>query len=98
MAQSIWNAKPFLAWLGRKKKTGKYNYLDHGNCLLAQYLKSRGYSGVTVCSFGYYSIKQNGKTRNRRYPAAFEAISLHGERTFGAALERARAALSEPAP
>jgi len=44
--------KSFTAWLKTKPKKGAYCYLDHGECLVAKYLRSLGYMLIRFSPIG----------------------------------------------
>lgn len=79
-----------IAWLKTKRRGERYCYLDHGRCLLGQYFTACGYKNVEAFSD---AIFDHADAENVPYPKVFNRIACDGERTFGAALERARAAL-----
>lgn len=69
-----------IAWLEKQPAEKKYCYMHDGICLAAQYNQSIGRKYETY-------IKEDGS-----FDAALELIASGGKWTFGAALERARAA------
>ena len=76
-----------IAWLEKKPPETSYDYCEIGDCLVARYLKAMGVkrfelSPCELALLGWKYIVQN-------YGAKSE-----DEWTFGAALERARAALT----
>jgi hypothetical protein len=89
-----------VAWLDTMPSNERYRYFSHGNCALAQYFKAQGFTDVSVSGFTWSSAER-GK---RLLPKDFEDVPVPEWRwstfglssTFGAALERARAALSSP--
>ncbi|MBR2118463.1 MAG: hypothetical protein IJ935_07295 [Afipia sp.] len=75
-----------IAWLEKQPADKAYNFCDKQNCLIAQYLQAAGVeqyelSSAEVASLGWMQIVN---------PKAYVP-------TFGAALERARAALADRA-
>lgn len=78
-----------VRWLKRKKPTGEYDYLNHTDCLLCQFVKSQGFK--TVKATGYTLTV--GRTEYD-LDTAMQNIPVTGEYTFGAALERAQKALA----
>lgn len=76
-----------IAWLEKQPADQHYDYCDGDNCLTAQYLTHCGFKEVFLTverlkNLGWYYIASGWHTRNGC-----------GERTFGAALERARKVL-----
>lgn len=73
-----------IAWLETMPADEKYDYCDPFNCLVGQYLNHHGFlrigrSAEELRQLGWYDIVHH--------------IEESRERTFGAALKRARAAL-----
>lgn len=88
-----------IAWLERKPADQEYDFLDNANCLNAQYFKARGFPlfSCGTISFAYWRKKHflwlfPYKTMTEvAFPMAFNVVAVKEPRTFGAALERARA-------
>lgn len=91
-----------IDWLRSKNPNELYSYERADHCLLARYLKSRGFRGVTVIPY-QYSI---GDGDFKPLPLYWEEIAQgdsHGghkslysnDRNFGAALKRAEHFLNE---
>lgn len=94
-----------VAWLERQPGDKDYCYYDNGHCLLSQYFTAAGFKNVHMFTDCFW----HGETRLRkdwgqdelllsgkgtRFPKSFDEIASIGARTFGAALQRARAALA----
>ena len=58
-ALTIEEIRAFRLWAS--KKTGKYNYIDPERCAFALWLKSQGYTGVSVgpCSASFFDEHGN---------------------------------------
>lgn len=78
-----------IAWLEMRPKDDLYCYESTGRCLLAQYFKSCGYDNPCAGPDVIYYGPQLRKLIPT--PPAFQEVSFGQPRTFGAALERARA-------
>ena len=76
-----------IAWLETMPADTEYEYASNRDCLLAQFLKACGCTDVTCGSF---SIDYNG-LQDEPLPVGWWRIALGRPRTFGAALERAKA-------
>lgn len=79
-----------IAWLSTQDPSAKYDYGDTSNCLFCQYYRAMGFK-VDSAGGEYTRVRVNGKqviiSTDYQGP-----VSACGERTFGAALERAKAA------
>jgi hypothetical protein len=86
-----------IAWLEKQPENKSYRYTCIGHCLLAQYFTAMGFERVSVQP---YWFKHSGGIE-QQFSDDFENIAVaHDGRgkdkfTFGAALKRARAALSD---
>jgi|ERR1700722_6253995 len=84
-----------VAWLEKQPRDRQYCYGDYGGCLAAQYNQSIG-RRYNVTLVGH-------RTKNKSFDHQLEWIAGGwkeneydvGERTFGAALERAKAMLAQ---
>lgn len=78
---------PLIAWLEKQPADGQYVYTDGSNCLLAQYFRASGYRDINL---GNITARLDGE--RVFLPISFQRIAGYygGERTFGAALERAK--------
>lgn len=77
-----------IAWAEKQPAAKEYDYWCH-RCYLGQYFEAHGYK---INMIGVGTVTFSGqKTRN--LPPHFNHIAMSEPRTFGAALERARAAL-----
>jgi hypothetical protein len=75
-----------IAWLEKQPADKPYCYLSCGECLLANYFTAHGLKRV---SLGYNALHHSGGIR--LLPPDFNDIAYYGTRTYGAALDRARA-------
>lgn len=85
-----------IAWLETKPTDEAYDYHNcHGRCLYGQYMASHGIkwkeSGASIPGLA-------PKARDRFCELVYCAVADQGPWTFGAALERARAAVSNRSP
>lgn len=79
-----------IAWLEKQPSEKRYDYMCHGECLLAQYFTAAYGRAVTDAGIMAYFTDTDERIR---YPETFSEVASHGESTFGDALERARARL-----
>lgn len=81
-----WEKKPtyagFVAWLETKNPKERYEWGNCGNCAIAQYLKLFGINNVDDIPYDDYAALEGGDN----------FIAMNEPWTFGAVLERARAA------
>lgn len=84
-------------WLAMQPAERTYEYINPGNCLIAQYLRWLGYSDVVVgaCAYSIYSDDGEFGSLPRPFPNNLWAVAAEYPRTFGAALQRARAYLDD---
>jgi len=75
-----------IAWLEKQPADKTYTYSEPCGCLLADYFTQSGFSEVAVDPFAFEH--SGGRTE---IPADFDVVSCEGARTYGAALDRARA-------
>jgi len=87
----VFSLDGLIAWLETRSVDGIYCYTDSGNCLLCQYFTANGFQGIALDAFGF---SHDGWNTEVRYPSIFNEVAIQHPRTFGAALERARAARS----
>lgn len=91
-SRNVFDLTRFRDWLLTMPRKERYCYFDNGNCLLARYFYSCGYTDVLVggssvyCSLGSIRLDMN-------LPSFFKEVPLLGRRTFGAALFRTRLAI-----
>lgn len=78
--------KTLIAWLEKQPADGAYCYLSNGACMLAKYFTAQGLKRVEL---GANFLSHAGGVR--KLPTAFNGIAQYGPRTYGAALDRARA-------
>jgi hypothetical protein len=77
-----------VAWLETKNPAKTYCYTESGHCLIAQYMQAHGYSQASCGPWAY--CLGPGMPRERM-PNGFNEIAIDDGRTFGEALERAKA-------
>jgi hypothetical protein len=78
-----------VAWLEKRPADGTYDECNHTGCMIAQWLYH--VDPASRPGFGHsFMYVVNGRNTDFR---KFSEIVFRGERTFGAALDRARAAL-----
>lgn len=75
-----------VAWLEKQPAEKTYDYTEPCGCMLADYFTQNGYSDVAVDPFAF--DHSGGRTD---IPGDFDVVNCEGERTYGAALDRARA-------
>jgi hypothetical protein len=82
-----------VAWLEKQDATTEYDYTSPTSCLLARYMRSRGH-WLIVCGPGsFISLYLGFIPVCRHIPRSIDDIAVRRPNTYGAALERARAAL-----
>ncbi len=81
MSQNIFSLEGVISWLEMQPGETEYDYLDYGDCLLAQYCRVRGSAYKTV-SIG------SGPTKNPK--VLLERVAAREPWTYSAALTRAR--------
>lgn len=81
--------KGFTAWLEKQPAGRKYCYESNGTCAIARYLKSIGRTNVIVVGGGYFQTAEGLGVMD---PAVERAV-VGWPATYGAALERLRAAI-----
>jgi len=81
-----------IAWLKRQDLLEEYCYSSTGECLLARYFTEQGFGKVIMAArFFYHWPQPGGSYEVTQLPPHFNDIARGKTRTFGAALERARA-------
>lgn len=90
---------PFMAWLKKQPRGEEYEYTSNRDCLVARYLKSRGWVDPVV---GPDDACDGYGGTDYRLPGVFMAAGAPGrfqepDRTLGAALKRANAFLKQRA-
>lgn len=102
---SLKPADPFslealIAWLEKQPADETYCFLDTGACLFGRYGYEMGFRKAGLGSPSPYGIVTNGMSARYGQPETVEPfegrISSPKPHTFGAALDRARAAFSPP--
>jgi hypothetical protein len=81
-----------IVWLEKQPAEKQYCYGDNGRCLLADYFTSVGYENVSVGACDFHHGPNLEMTA--KFSDDFSDIAVNRPWTFGAALERARAALA----
>lgn len=79
-----------IAWLEEKPPAKRFDWSNCAKCALGQWMDERGAKPVKAEPFAYYT--PDGETIDL---TEFEFVAVEGIATFGAALDRARAALSK---
>lgn len=85
----VFSLASLIAWLEKQPATNEYCYMDTGLCLLGRYFTAMGFENVLV---GGTTVDHDG-IRDAPLPEVLQKIAEGFPRTFGAALERAWAAL-----
>jgi hypothetical protein len=80
-----------IAWLEKQPAAGEYEYTSSTGCALCQYFRAQGINVRTLDICGFSVV---GSYTEHSYPRAFAEATRSLPWTYGAALERARAALS----
>lgn len=94
----IWSLPALIAWLEQQPADGPYEYSDHSHCLLAKYLRACGWPRPALDSTWADDFSTGEIVR---LPDGWNDLSYGKgvggsdgcERTFGAALARAKALL-----
>jgi hypothetical protein len=87
----IFDNSSLIDWLSGKHRDERYDYLDGHVCLLAQYLNYRGFKGAVVDA--EVAILPD-RMAPYALPRTWNEIARARPWTFGAALDRAREALT----
>ncbi len=81
-----------VAWLEGQNPLEEYCYSSTGECLLARYFAARGFNKVIMAAgFFYHWPRPTAAFEVTSLPPYFNDIAKGKVRTFGAALQRARA-------
>lgn len=98
MARHYTDLQNLIEWLEKKPAEGTYDFIDTRGCLLFQYLKAQG---LPIESVGTTCWVDTTIIMHKDLPQSFVTVSSgvgwDDPRTFGAALDRARALVKEPA-
>ena len=81
-----------IAWLEKQPTAKRYDYVDSEGCMLVQYFTAMGFEDVSLDCGGFGHSRDGGD--DQEYPAIMARLASAYPWTFGAALGRARAALS----
>lgn len=84
------------AWLETKAPHEQYKSYDAARCLLTQFVRARGYRRPIFTSRSVFEYRRLGFwiAKGQYSPDLYDLVAVQRPWTFGAALERARAALS----
>lgn len=82
-----------IAWLESQNPAEKYCFMDTGDCLLHRYFTACGLKNVEVGGL-YFTHQTSDGEQDERLPLRFEDVAAQTPHTYGAALKRARVALS----
>lgn len=92
-APDVLSFESLIAWLEKQNPRKGYNYDDcKGGCLYGQYMASHG---IRWDESG--AMEGNQSPRGAFCSMVYATVASAGPRTFGAALKRARAALTTEA-
>ncbi len=81
-----------IAWLQRQDPVEEYCYSSTGECLLARYFSESGFNKVIMAArFFYHFPNFDARYETVTLPGHFNDVAKGKVRTFGAALQRARA-------
>lgn len=84
VVDDLWSLPRFIAWLEKQPKGGGYDFYNcNGGCLVGQYVRSRGLEYLPPHT--YTESPENWQHQ----------IACWGDRTFGAALSRAKTQLAQ---
>lgn len=83
----VMSVEALAAWLETMPADEAYYYGDIRNCLICQYLR---YCGIKCSTVGGSCYRASRGDPAKPLPLQFNWIAVHGQRTFGAALSRAR--------
>ena len=87
-----------IAWLEGQNPLEEYCYSSTGECLLARYFTHRGFNKVIMAAgFFYHWPRPDALYDMTPLPPHFNDIAKGKVRTFGAALNRARAVAPQSA-
>ncbi len=86
--KSIFENAALIDWLSAQDPLASYGYMDCRACLLAQYLRFRGFEEVVVDTDSAYL--EAHRFNPRQFPPHWNDIAVRKPWTFGAALGRAR--------
>ena len=83
-----------ISWLETQDPATRYSYGDNEGCLLARYFRASGYRWAYCGPDSFsYSLFFLPPIFRKKIPLEMDDVALHVPSTYGAALERARAAL-----
>jgi hypothetical protein len=81
----IFDDEAFVEWIGRQKPERRYIYDSCEDCLIARYLKAKGFQSVWV---NKYDVILNGEKR-KLLPYDWNAVAEGRGKTYGQAHQRA---------
>lgn len=79
-----------IAWLETKDPNETYNYLDNKQCLAGQYNREMGRKYNVANAMGGFGFFMNFDRKMERIARNYQAFFDPKNRTFGAALARAK--------
>jgi len=85
----LFDNQDFIEWIGRQKPDQRYFYNSCKYCLIARYLKFRGFTNVHV-EESFVMLNRTTKP----LPDFWNFVAVGKGHTFGQALERARTYLT----
>lgn len=72
MSLPVFSNEAFYNFLRSKPHDETFDYLDHGNCAISQYLKSLGYTNINVTSHTMQFIDAAGRTVHQFLPEGWD--------------------------
>jgi hypothetical protein len=85
----------FIAWLEKQPAEQTYCYFDNGRCLVSQYMSAALGRHIEVDPVSYWDAGTWKSADIFKLPIFFDEVANDIDRTFGAALDRARAMRGE---
>lgn len=86
----VFSTEKLVSWLETKPSEKAYCFMDNGNCLLAQYFRAHGFPTAEAGGTIIWLVDGEGCTE---LPDGWADIAADKPRTFGDALDRARATM-----
>lgn len=88
-----------IKWLKKQEPEATYDYVDHSNCLIAQFARAQGYPVLSATGRTLELSTGNAIL----FPETLDKVARHDalnfaglSRSFGGALKAAKALLGEP--